>query len=82
VARLAYKLTDLTPVAGMALDEFLLWVNSNSEYRTTRAFLDAVRARPETIKMGGSQSRDTDQTLTSMIETASGVKFIYVPFQG
>ncbi|MFX5680359.1 hypothetical protein ABTE28_19895, partial [Acinetobacter baumannii] len=32
VARLAYKLTDLTPVAGMALDEFLLWVNSNSEY--------------------------------------------------
>ncbi|QCI64172.1 Bug family tripartite tricarboxylate transporter substrate binding protein [Phreatobacter stygius] len=82
VARLAYKLTDLTPVAGMALDEFVLWVNGGSEYRSARAFLDAVRARPEAIKMGGSQSRDTDQTLTGMIETAASVKFIYVPFQG
>ena len=82
VARLAYRQADLTPVAGMALDEFILWVNAASEYRSARAFLDAVRARPETIKMGGSQSRDTDQTLTSMIEAASGVKFIYVPFQG
>lgn len=82
VARLAYRQADLTPVAGMALDEFILWVNAASEYRSARTFIDAVRARPETIKMGGSQSRDTDQTLTSMIEAASGVKFIYVPFQG
>ena len=31
--------------------------------------------------MGGSQSKDTDQTLTSMIEAATGAKFIYVPFK-
>ena len=34
------------------------------------------------FKMGGSQSKDTDQTLTSMIQDAAGVKWIYVPFQG
>ena len=34
------------------------------------------------FKMGGSQSKDTDQTLTSMIQDATGVKWIYVPFQG
>lgn len=82
VAKLAYSQANLTPVAAMALDEFLLWVNSNSPHRTARAYLDAVRAAPETIRMGGSQSRDTDQTLTSMIERSAGVKFIYVPFQG
>ncbi len=32
--------------------------------------------------MGGSQSKDTDQTLTSLIQDATGAKFIYVPFQG
>lgn len=82
VAKLAYSQANLTPVAAMALDEFLLWVNSNSPHRTARAYIDAVRAAPETIRMGGSQSRDTDQTLTSMIERSAGVKFIYVPFQG
>ena len=33
------------------------------------------------FKMGGSQSKDTDQTLTSMIQDATGAKFIYVPFK-
>ena len=33
------------------------------------------------IKMGGSQSKDTDQTLTSLITKATGAKFIYVPFK-
>ena len=28
VAKLAYKPGELTPVAAMALDEFLLWVNA------------------------------------------------------
>ncbi len=32
--------------------------------------------------MGGSQSKDTDHTLTSMIEQATGTKFLYVPFKG
>jgi putative tricarboxylic transport membrane protein len=82
VAKLAYKADDLTPVAAMALDEFLLWVNANSPYKDAKSYLDAVKAKPETLKMGGSQSKDTDQTLTSLIEEATGTKFIYVPFQG
>jgi tripartite-type tricarboxylate transporter receptor subunit TctC len=31
--------------------------------------------------MGGSQSKDTDQTLASMISTATGAKFTYIPFK-
>jgi len=82
VAKVAFKSSDLTPVAAMALDEFLLWVNANSEFKTTKDYIAAAKAKPETLKMGGSQSKDTDQTLTSLIEDAAGVKFIYVPFQG
>ncbi|MGO4572354.1 Bug family tripartite tricarboxylate transporter substrate binding protein [Microvirga sp. 2TAF3] len=82
VAKLAYKPDDLTPVAAMALDEFLLWVNANSPYKDAKSYIEAAKAKPETLKMGGSQSKDTDQTLTSLIEDATGTKFIYVPFQG
>jgi putative tricarboxylic transport membrane protein len=82
VAKLAYKSNELTPVAVMALDEFLLWVNANSPYQDAKSYIEAVKAKPETFKMGGSQSKDTDQTLTSLIADATGAKFIYVPFQG
>lgn len=82
VAKLAYKPDELTPVAAMALDEFLLWVNANSPYKDAKSYIEAAKAKPDTLKMGGSQSKDTDQTLTSLIQDATGTKLIYVPFQG
>lgn len=82
VAKLGYKFADLTPVAALALDEFLLWVKQDAPYKSARDYIAAVKAKPETFKMGGSQSKDTDQTLTSMVAAATGTKFIYVPFQG
>jgi tripartite-type tricarboxylate transporter receptor subunit TctC len=81
IAKLAWKGDDFTPVAAMALDEFILWVNGKSEYKTAKAFIDAAKAKPDTFKMGGSQSKDTDQTLTSEISAATGAKFLYVPFK-
>jgi len=82
VAKLGYKVSDLTPVAALALDEFLLWVKGDAPYADAKSYLEAVKAKPMGFKMGGSQSKDTDQTLTSMIQDATGVKWIYVPFQG
>jgi tripartite-type tricarboxylate transporter receptor subunit TctC len=81
IAKLAWKGDDFTPVAAMALDEFVLWVNGKSDYKTAKAYIDAAKATPETFKMGGSQSKDTDQTLTSQITAATGAKFLYVPFK-
>ncbi len=81
VAKLAFSKSDLTPVAALALDEFLLWVNGNAPYNDAKSYIDAVKAKPG-FKMAGSQSKDTDQTLTVMIQEATGAKWIYVPFQG
>lgn len=82
VAKLGYKLSDLTPVSALALDEFILWVKGDAPYADAKSYLEAVKAKPMGFKMGGSQSKDTDQTLTSMIQDATGAKMIYVPFQG
>lgn len=82
VAKIAYKPSELTPVAAMALDEFILWVNANAPYQDAKSFIEAAKGKPETLKIGGSQSKDTDETLTKLIEDATDTKFIYVPFQG
>ena len=37
---------DLTPVAMLALDEFVLWVNAETPYKTAKDYIDAVKAAP------------------------------------
>src|SRR5512137_2540723 len=37
---------DLTPVRMLALDQFVLWVNADSPYKTAKEYLDAVKAAP------------------------------------
>lgn len=81
VAKLAFKPSDLTPVATMAVDEFLLWVNAQSPHKDAKSFIAAAKAKPNEIKMGGSQSKDTDHILTKQIERVAQVKFTYVPFK-
>jgi tripartite-type tricarboxylate transporter receptor subunit TctC len=82
VARVAFKPEDFTPVAIMAFDEFMLWVKYDSPHRTAADFIAAAKAANPPLRMGGSQPKDTDQTLTSLIQRAAGVRFTYVPFRG
>ena len=74
---------DLTPVAMLALDQFVLWVNAETPYKTAKEYLDAVKkAGPNKFKMGGTGAKQEDQIITVAIEKAAGVKFTYVPFKG
>jgi len=34
---------DMTPVSMMALDQFILWVNAETPYKTAKEYLDAVK---------------------------------------
>src|SRR6516225_11123135 len=77
VSRVAFKHTDLTPIAAMAQDEFLLWVKQDSPYKTAGDYLKAAASGE--FKMGGAQSKDTDEVLTRMIEKAGRVKLSYIP---
>jgi tripartite-type tricarboxylate transporter receptor subunit TctC len=78
-----FNWNDLTPVAMLALDQFVLWVNADTPYKTAKEYLDAVKAAgPNKFKMGGTGSKQEDQIITAAIEKATGVKFIYVPFKG
>jgi putative tricarboxylic transport membrane protein len=79
---------DLTPVARLALDQFILWVNAETPYKTAKEYLAAVKGKQckEREKgeclMGGTGSAQEDQIITVQLEQALGVKFTYVPFKG
>jgi len=74
---------DMTPVQMLALDQFVLWVNADSPYKTAKDYLAAVKAGGDrSIKMGGTGSKQEDQIITVMIEKAAGKKMTYVPFKG
>src|SRR5574342_844082 len=61
---------DLTPVARLALDEFVLWVNAETPYKTAKEYIAAVKDKPGTMKMGGTGSKQEDQIITVQLEQA------------
>ncbi len=74
---------DMTPVTMLALDEFVLWVNEESPYKTAKEYIDAVKAQPDkTFKMGGTGSKQEDQIITVLLEKAAGKKMTYIPYKG
>jgi tripartite-type tricarboxylate transporter receptor subunit TctC len=79
---------DLTPIARLALDQFVLWVNAETSYKTAKEYIAAVKAKQCKDRkdgqciMGGTGSAQEDQIITIMLEQALGVKFTYVPFKG
>jgi tripartite-type tricarboxylate transporter receptor subunit TctC len=74
---------ELTPVAMMALDEFVLWVNVDKPYKTVKDYVDAIKAAPDnTFKMGGTGSKQEDQIITVALEKATGKKITYIPYKG
>jgi len=72
----------MNPVAMIAMDEFLLWVNAETPYKTAKQFLDAVKAvPPDTFKMGGTGSKREDHLITFALEKVYGAKFTYIPYK-
>lgn len=79
---LPFSWRDLTPVAMIAQDQFVLWVNAETAYNSPADFLAAVKPAPAKFKMGGTSSKREDQVITASIEQVAGVKFTYIPYKG
>ena len=77
---------DLTPVQMMALDQFILWVNAETPYKTSKDFINEAKSRSgdqmKRFKMAGTGSKQEDQIITVAIEQKTGIKFTYIPFKG
>jgi putative tricarboxylic transport membrane protein len=74
---------DMTPVAMLALDNFILWVNAEQPYKTPKDLIEAAKTGgANSFKMGGTGSKQEDQIITAAIEQATGATFTYIPYKG
>ncbi|SDH25482.1 Bug family tripartite tricarboxylate transporter substrate binding protein [Bosea robiniae] len=78
--KLALNWTDYTPVAMLAQDSFLLWVNAKSPYKNAGDLMAAAKAASPPMKIGGTSSKREDNLLVFAMEKQGGTKFAYIPY--
>ncbi len=80
---LGVDIAEFTPIARLAEDTFLLWVNADTDIKTVDDFVAAVKkAGPKNWIMGGTGKGQEDSLVTAMLEKAYGISMTYVPFKG
>ena len=79
----AFNWRDLTPVSMMALDQFVLWINADSPFRSTRDVVKAIASNPAgSFTLGGTGAKQEDQLLAVLLETAAGRRLNYTALKG
>ncbi|ABQ37678.1 tripartite tricarboxylate transporter substrate binding protein [Bradyrhizobium sp. BTAi1] len=79
-AKLPFDWHELSPVAVIALDQFVLWDNVNGP-KTVKEFIEAAKASSSPFKLGGTGSKREDHVLTVFLEKKTGAKFSYLPYK-
>lgn len=77
-----YKTEQIVPVCLFQRTPLGLAVLKNSPYQSLKDFLDAARAKPGEITIGGSGTFSGHHMATLRLQRLSGTKFNYVPFTG
>jgi putative tricarboxylic transport membrane protein len=75
-----YGLKDFTPIANFAFDEYMLMVKAESKFKTMKDVIDAAKAAPKKVTVGGTQLGSSDSVCAYLIEKAAGVQLNYIVF--
>jgi putative tricarboxylic transport membrane protein len=73
---------DFTQIAIIGFDEMAIVVKHDSPYKSIKELVEAAKAKPKSIKFGGTNVGGTDSLLIASLAKAAGVEFNYIAFQG
>jgi tripartite-type tricarboxylate transporter receptor subunit TctC len=79
---LGVDISTFTPIGRMALDTFLLWVNSETDINSLEDWVATVKEQGKEWKMGGTGKGQEDSLVTGMLESEFDLSMTYVPFPG
>ena len=80
---LGVDIATFTPVARMAEDTFLLWVNSDrKDINNVADFVKAAKAKGNKWIMAGTGKNSEDNLLTDFLNKAYDLNMKYVPYKG
>jgi len=74
------KYTDLTPICNLAMDEYTFGVLAKSAYSDLDALIEAAKANPGRITVGGSGKGTEDELVTGLFEKAAGIDLEYISY--
>ena len=80
--KLGIDIAEFAPIARMAEDTFLLWVNKDSTITSIEQFVAAAKAAGNNWIMAGTGRLQEDQLLTDYLNSAYGLNMKYVPYKG
>jgi putative tricarboxylic transport membrane protein len=71
---------DLSMICGLAADEQLIVVKTDSPFKTIEEVVAAAKQKPAGVTIGGTATGQEDQMTNRMFEKAADIKLRYVPF--
>jgi len=80
--KLGIDITKFAPIARMAEDTFLLWVNADSGIKNVDQFVAAAKAAGSDWVMAGTGKSSEDNLLTDFLNSAYDLQMKYVPYKG
>ncbi len=80
--KLGIDITKFTPIARMAEDTFLLWVNSKDPIMNVNDFVKAAKAKGNKWLMAGTGKASEDNLLTDVLNKTYGLNMKYIPYKG
>lgn len=75
-------ITSFVPVAGVAIQDFLLVVNPKLEAQTLREFIALAKARPGKINYASAGNGSPHHLGMEMFKRAAGINLLHVPYRG
>ncbi|MDJ0951543.1 MAG: tripartite tricarboxylate transporter substrate-binding protein [Alphaproteobacteria bacterium] len=79
---LKIDISTFTPIARMAEDSFVLWVQASTKIKSLEQFVSAAKQKGNGWVMAGTGKASEDNLLTSFLNSAYGLRMKYVPFKG
>ena len=77
-----YKTEDIKPVMIFMSTPNVLAVPKDSPYKTLQDLIEAAKAKPGSVTLGGSGSSTANHLGVVMLNKLAGVKISYIPFTG
>ena len=71
---------DFTPIANFAFDEYMVIVKAGGKYKSMKDIVDAAKANPKKLTVGGTQLGSSDSVCAYLIEKAAGIQFNFIVF--
>jgi putative tricarboxylic transport membrane protein len=73
---------DLKPIAQLMLEPAIFAVRADSPYKSLKEFVDAAKAKPDTLKQSGGSATSRDNIVRQQVQHATGAKWRFVSFPG